>query len=95
MDIFYRFRMDSVSPARLAPFINVPVMLIHGEKDKRFPLDFAFRLRDSFQPGIAQLYVAAGAGHSDSSTVPGYGLAVEDFLNRHSGEKGVDVGSVR
>jgi len=88
MSVLYGSLLDEASPARLAPLINIPVMIIHGEKDKRFPLDFAFKLRDSFQPGIAQLFVAEGVGHSDSSTVPGYEHAVKDFLKRHSGEKG-------
>jgi len=43
MNLFYRNQPNSVSPARLAPGINVPVMLIHGAKDRRFPLAFALK----------------------------------------------------
>jgi pimeloyl-ACP methyl ester carboxylesterase len=83
MNLFYGNKMDSVSPARLAPGINIPVMLIHGEKDRRFPLAFALKLKRSFAAGQAELYVAKGAGHSDASQTPGYGEAVQFFLERH------------
>jgi pimeloyl-ACP methyl ester carboxylesterase len=83
MNLFYRNKLDSVSPARLAPGLKLPVMLIHGANDRRFPLDFALKLKNSFAPGLAELYVAEGAGHSDSSQTPGYTAAVKSFLDRH------------
>jgi pimeloyl-ACP methyl ester carboxylesterase len=83
MDLFYRHKLDTVSPARLAPAIMVPVMLIHGEKDRRFPLEYALRLKDSFVPETAELYVAEGVGHSDASQTPEYEKAVKSFLDRH------------
>lgn len=83
MNLFYRNRLDAVSPARLAPGLRMPVMLIHGENDRRFPLDFALKLQRSFAPGQAELYVGQGAGHSDSSQTPGYEAAVKSFLDRH------------
>jgi pimeloyl-ACP methyl ester carboxylesterase len=82
MNLFYRNKLDSVSPARLAPSIKMPVMLIHGEHDRRFPLAFAMELRDSFASGQAELYVAKGVGHSDSSLTPGYQAAIQSFLER-------------
>jgi fermentation-respiration switch protein FrsA (DUF1100 family) len=83
MNLFYRNRLDSVSPARLAPGLKMPVMLIHGENDRRFPLDFALKLQRSFATGQAELYIGQGAGHSDSSQSPGYAGAVKSFLDRH------------
>jgi pimeloyl-ACP methyl ester carboxylesterase len=83
MNLFYRNRLDAVSPARLAPALKMPVMLIHGENDRRFPLDFALKLQRSFAPGQAELFVGRGAGHSDSSQSPGYEAAVKSFLDRH------------
>ena len=85
MNLFYGNKLDSVSPARLACGINIPVMLIHGEKDRRFPLVFALKLKRSFAPGQAELYMAEGVGHSDSSRTPGYSKAVKSFLDRHLG----------
>ncbi|MGD2039098.1 MAG: alpha/beta hydrolase [Desulfobacterales bacterium] len=83
MNLFYGNKLDTVSPARLAAGIHVPVMMIHGEKDQRFPLAFALKLKRSFAPEQAELYVAEGAGHSDSSRSPGYPAAVKSFLERH------------
>jgi len=83
MDIFYRFRMDRVSPTRLAPGLNTPVLIIHGEKDQNFPLHHAWRLRDSFPAGKAVLFVAKGADHSSSSLAPEYPAAVRAFIERY------------
>jgi pimeloyl-ACP methyl ester carboxylesterase len=83
LNLFYGNKLDTVSPARLAVDINIPVMLIHGEKDRRFPLAFALKLKRSFAPDQVGLYVAEGAGHSDSSRTPGYEAAIKSFLDRH------------
>ena len=83
LNLFYGNKLDTVSPARLAANIKIPVMLIHGEKDRRFPLSFALELKRSFAPGQVELYVAEGVGHSDSSRTPGYAGAVRSFLDRH------------
>jgi pimeloyl-ACP methyl ester carboxylesterase len=82
MELFYRKKLDTVSPARLAADLKMPVMLIHGEKDRRFPLEFAIKLKESFSQDQVELFVAKGVGHSDSSTVKGYQEAVKGFLDR-------------
>jgi len=83
MDIYYRFQMDAVSPERLAETIHVPVLLIHGEKDRSFPLHHAWRLRDAFPEGGAELFVAKSSNHSNSSLDPRYAKAIESFVSRH------------
>ena len=83
MNLFYRNRLDEVSPARLASTIRIPVMLIHGRNDRRFPLEFAMRLKSSFESDQAALYIAEGVGHSDSSQTPGYAVAVRSFVDRY------------
>ena len=83
MNLFYGNKLDSVSPARLAAQVKMPVMMIHGENDRRFPLAFALELKRSFEPGQVALYVAQGAGNSDSSRTPGYEGAVKSFLDHH------------
>lgn len=83
LNLFYRNGLDGVSPARLAPFIQMPVLLIHGEKDRRFPVRFAEALHDSFPTGRAELFVAKGAGHSNSSHAPEYEKTVKRFLASH------------
>jgi len=83
MDLFYRFRMDKVSPIRLAPMLDLPVLIIHGEKDAPFPLHEARRLRDSFPPGRAEFFVGPGADHSGSSLTLEYPSAIQAFVDRH------------
>jgi pimeloyl-ACP methyl ester carboxylesterase len=86
MDLFYGRQLDALSPARIAPGLPMPVMLIHGEKDRRFPLAFARQLHESFAPGQAEFYIAGGVGHSDSSHTPGYRDAVGSFMIRNGFE---------
>jgi pimeloyl-ACP methyl ester carboxylesterase len=83
MEIFWKWRLEKVSPVRLAAAIDCPVLIIHGEKDQNFPLHHAWRLRDSFPSGRAQVFVAAGADHSSSSLDPDYPRTIEEFTNRH------------
>jgi pimeloyl-ACP methyl ester carboxylesterase len=83
MDIYYRFQMEAVSPVRLARAIRVPVLIIHGEKDQSFPLHDAWRLRDAFPGGGAELFVATGSNHSNSSLDPRYPEAIGSFISRH------------
>ncbi|MFO7786008.1 MAG: alpha/beta hydrolase [Desulfatiglandales bacterium] len=83
MNLFYRGRMDWVDPVRLAPDLDIPVLLIQGELDKAFPLDYARELRDAFPPGRAELFVGRGSDHSSSSLTPEYPEAIRTFLERH------------
>ena len=83
MNLFYRNRLKDVSPAKLAPSIRMPVMIIHGGKDRRFPLGFALKLKACFPPEESELFVAPNAYHSESSTDPGYPEALRRFIDRH------------
>jgi len=83
MDLFYGGILDQYSPTRLAKKIHAPVMIIHGEKDQRFPVTFALKLKQSFPHDRISFFVAKGAGHSDSSTKPGYKEAVKAFLDTY------------
>jgi uncharacterized protein len=83
MNLFYRWKLDVVSPARLAPDLDLPVLLIHGEQDASFPLSYAWELRDAFPAGRAEIFVAPGADHSSSSLTPEYPVAIRAFVERH------------
>jgi pimeloyl-ACP methyl ester carboxylesterase len=87
MNFFYRNGLDAVSPARLAPSLKMPAMLIHGAKDRRFPLEFALRLKRSFPAGQVEMYIAENAGHSDSSKTAGYDKTVRSFVERYWQER--------
>jgi pimeloyl-ACP methyl ester carboxylesterase len=88
MDVFYRSDINLTIPARIAPDITMPVMVIHGENDQRFPVAYAYTLKNSFRPDQAEIYVAQGAGHSGSSQTPGYAAALKAFLDRHHADVG-------
>lgn len=81
-DLLYRGAMDRFSPINLAPDLKMPVMIIHGEKDQRFPLVFAHTLRQGFVHDQVDMYIGPGADHSDASLTPGYPAAVKDFIDR-------------
>lgn len=83
MNLFYRGRLRRMTPCRLARDIKIPVMLIHGEQDGRFPVRFAYQLNACFSSAPVTLYVAEGAGHSTSSSTPGYIPATRQFLERY------------
>lgn len=83
MDFFYKMGLDSVSPVKLAPGIDVPVLLIHGSRDQNFPLHHVWRLMDSFPAGRAELFVATDSDHSSSSLTPEYPVAIKAFVDRH------------
>jgi alpha-beta hydrolase superfamily lysophospholipase len=86
MDFFWKRGLDRVSPVNLAPQIDLPVLIIHGEKDQNFPLHHAWRLRDSFPAGRAELFVAPGADHSSASLASGFPKAIRAFVERHLSE---------
>ena len=83
MEIFYTNGLDSISPVNLSSNVDLPVMIIHGEKDQTFPLHHAWRLRDSFPAGRAELFVAKNSDHSSSSLNPEYPVAIQTFVDRH------------
>ncbi len=82
MNLAYGFALDTVSPARLAPGIRVPVLIIHGALDMRFPLAFAQKLHRSFAPERAELFVAPAAGHSESSLSAEFPAVLKAFIDR-------------
>lgn len=85
-NLFYPGAMDQYSPANLAPDLHMPVMIIHGEKDQRFPVAFAHTLKHRFPTNKVEMYIAPGVDHSDASHTPGYMTAVRSFLNRYGEE---------
>ena len=85
MNLAYGFSLDAVSPARLAQGIRAPVLILHGERDRRFPLAFAQQLHRSFAAGQSELFVAPGAGHSESSLAPQFPAVLKSFIERKLG----------
>ncbi|MDJ0780769.1 MAG: alpha/beta fold hydrolase [Desulfosarcinaceae bacterium] len=75
-----RNRLREFSPEVLAKDLDLPVMLIHGERDRRFPLDYARHLKAAFGNDFTRMFVSPTAGHSDSSLDPDYPPAVKAFV---------------
>ncbi|WP_300456172.1 alpha/beta fold hydrolase [Desulfobacula sp.] len=80
MSLFYKGELEKYSPARLAKQIKMPVMIIHGMKDQRFPVSFALQLKQSFLHDKVACYLAKDAGHSDASLTKGYNAAIQSFM---------------
>jgi pimeloyl-ACP methyl ester carboxylesterase len=59
------FDVEVVSPVRAAPSIRVPVLLIHGEKDRDTGPDHSRRIYDALA-GEKRLIVVPGAAHGQS-----------------------------
>lgn len=81
--VFYRQSLEGLSPAALAPRIQVPVQMIHGQKDATFPLELPQKLLGRFPAGQARLWVAPGASHSESFLHPLYPRVVKSFLDTY------------
>jgi pimeloyl-ACP methyl ester carboxylesterase len=82
MDMLYGFSLNTLSPARLAPDLEMPALIIHGERDQSFPLHHAVKLKDAFPPGQAELFVARDSDHSSSSLDPRFPEALRSFVER-------------
>jgi pimeloyl-ACP methyl ester carboxylesterase len=58
------FRVDEVSPVAAAPRIAVPVLLIHGDKDRETPYDHSVRVLAALA-GPKRLVTIPGGGHRE------------------------------
>lgn len=83
MRLFYGKIIYQYSPGSLARHIRIPVMIIHGQNDRRFPLEFAQKLKNEFKHDQVSSYFAKNAGHSDSSLTPEYPAAVKSFIDAY------------
>lgn len=79
------------SPVRLAEQIKLPVLLVHGNKDKRTNLDQAELMRDALtkagRPPEWMLVKNEGHGFYDSEHRKLFYQKLEQFLGKHIGPK--------
>jgi dipeptidyl aminopeptidase/acylaminoacyl peptidase len=82
--------LDSFSPARQAARIKIPVLMLHGGKDKRTPLDQAEAMRDALAKAghPPEWFVAPSEAHGfyDTANVTEFYRRLEAFLARHLGQ---------
>jgi pimeloyl-ACP methyl ester carboxylesterase len=75
-------RFDDIAPENRIRRLDIPVFLIHGERDRTVPVEHACRLQKAGgEP--ATLWVIPGKGHSDCNSHPEFQDRVGAFLSRH------------
>jgi dipeptidyl aminopeptidase/acylaminoacyl peptidase len=82
--------MAKFSPDRLADKITVPVLLVHGGKDKVAPIEHAYLMRDALtKAGHAPEWMEVpyeGHGFYDSKNVSAFYGKLEAFLQKNIGQ---------
>jgi fermentation-respiration switch protein FrsA (DUF1100 family) len=66
VQLFARFRFSYVRPITAVAESELPILFIHGNKDRFIPTYMSQHLYAAKQKGIKQLLIVDGAGHSDS-----------------------------
>ena len=85
MGILFRLRLDAFSPVRVAPRIQCPVLLIHGQKDEKFPFSWVWEMERAFSPGLAEVCIVPHATHTEAGETPYAHRAVRAFVERRLG----------
>ncbi|GAB3443205.1 S9 family peptidase [Massilia solisilvae] len=82
--------LDRYSPVNYASQIKLPVLLVHGGKDKRAPVEQAEAMRDALaKAGNAPEWLLApaeGHGFYDTANLTAFYQKLEAFLARHIGK---------
>jgi pimeloyl-ACP methyl ester carboxylesterase len=82
MRLFSQRSWRDISPGHLAKDLQCPLLIIHGERDQRFPVGYAKRLSHAFAHVGAECWIAPGADHSDAPLDLGYEPMLLAFLAR-------------
>lgn len=73
-------RFAAFAPVAVLPLLDLPVLLVHGDRDATIPVSDAHALAAVAQD--AELVVVPGAGHSDVAITSSVSTAVSDLLTR-------------
>lgn len=73
-------RFDAFAPRRVLPLLDIPVLLVHGERDATIPVADALALAAAARD--VELVVVPDAGHSDLDAVPAVAVALRRLLAR-------------
>jgi pimeloyl-ACP methyl ester carboxylesterase len=79
-EIFSGFRLGDYSPVRLAPKTDIPVLIIHGQMDEKFPVRWARQLEKAFPLGRARVYIGNNSTHTQTGETIQCQEAVRDFV---------------
>jgi uncharacterized protein len=75
-----RFQVSEVSPARSATRIRVPVLLIHGDRDRETPPSHSQAIFAALA-GPKELFLVPGAGHNDTLANAETWARIDRWLN--------------
>ncbi len=84
--VWGHFCISKADACKAVSQTDIPILIIHGDKDTQAPLSMAYRLYDSCS-SEKQLYVVHGANHAENyrKDPEGYENVITQFVEEHSG----------
>ncbi|MEL6392042.1 MAG: alpha/beta fold hydrolase [Bacteroidota bacterium] len=79
------FTPEEVAPEQAARHIDIPVLVAHGDADKRINISHARRIFKNLSSTDKELYIVEGGGHADLGIVGGeaYWRKLDGFIMRN------------
>lgn len=83
--VWGHFCISKADACKAVSQTDIPILIIHGDRDTKAPLSMAYRLYDSCS-SEKQLYVVHGANHAESyrKDPEGYENVIAQFVEEHS-----------
>ena len=75
------YRFDEFAPRTRVVAVDIPLLLVHGDKDEVVPITNLHQLADAH--GGAEVIVVPGGGHSDLKPFEPYIDDIVDFFARN------------
>ena len=84
--VWGHFCISKADACKAVSQTDIPILIIHGDRDTQAPLSMAYRLYDSCS-SEKQLYVVHGANHAENyrKNPEGYENVIAQFVEEHSG----------
>lgn len=84
--VWGHFCISKADACKAVSQTDIPILIIHGDRDTQAPLSMAYRLYDSCS-SEKQLYVVHGANHAENyrKDLEGYENVIAQFVEEHSG----------
>ncbi|MEW5733718.1 MAG: alpha/beta fold hydrolase [Thermodesulfobacteriota bacterium] len=85
-EVLQRFRQPLMDPVRNAGKIRCPVLILHGERDDKFPASYAPKLGRAFAPGQARVFIVPDGDHTSAGETETAKNAVAAFVEEMLGK---------
>lgn len=84
--VWGHFCISKADACKAVSQTDIPILIIHGDRDTQAPLSMAYRLYDSCS-SEKQLYVVHGANHAENyrKDPEGYENVIAEFVREHAG----------